>query len=59
MESEANAFYNSEENRYPYFNAVTATAGTESQYQADAFYDYNPGYSIQNLPKNSFQRTGI
>lgn len=54
MESEANAFYNSEENRYPYFNAVTATAGTESQYQADAFYDYNPGYSIQNLPKKFF-----
>jgi hypothetical protein len=58
-EGEANAFYNSDKNRFPYYNLTGATAGTVGHYQADAFYNYNFGYSIENLPKKFFSENRL
>jgi hypothetical protein len=58
-EGEANAFYNSDRDRFPYYNLTGATAGTVGHYQADAFYNYNFGYSIENLPKSFFSENRL
>jgi hypothetical protein len=59
IEGEANAFYNSDRNRFPYYNLTVATPGTVGHYQADAFYNYNFGYSIENLPKSFFSENRL
>jgi len=59
IEGETNAFYNSDRNRFPYYNLTVATAGTVGHYQADAFYNYNFGYSIENLPKSFFSENRL
>ena len=59
IEGEANAFYNSDRNRFPYYNLTVATAGTVGHYQADAFYNYNFGYSIENFPKSFFSENRL
>lgn len=58
-EGEANAFYNSDKSRFPYYNLTGATAGTVGHYQADAFYSYNFGYSIENFPKKFFSENRL
>ena len=58
-EGEANAFYNSDKDRFPYYNLTGATAGTVGHYQADAFYNYNFGYSIENFPKKFFSENRL
>jgi hypothetical protein len=58
-EGESNAFYNSDKERFPYYNLTGATAGTVGHYQADAFYNYNFGYSIDNLPKKFFSENRL
>lgn len=58
-EGEANAFYNSDKSRFPYYNLTGATAGTVGHYQADAFYEYNFGYSIENFPKKFFSENRL
>jgi hypothetical protein len=58
-EGEANAFYNSDKSRFPYYNLTGATAGTVGHYQADAFYNYNFGYSIENFPKKFFSENRL
>ena len=58
-ESEANAFYNSDKNRFPYYNRTTPNAGSVGDYQADAFYNYNFGYSIENFPKKFFSENRL
>jgi hypothetical protein len=59
IEGEANAFYNSDRNRFPYYNLTVATPGTVGHYQADAFYNYNFGYSIENFPKSFFSENRL
>jgi hypothetical protein len=59
IEGEANAFYNSDKDRFPYYNITGATAGTVGHYQADAFYNYNFGYSIENFPKSFFSENRL
>jgi hypothetical protein len=51
IEADANAFYTSDRNRYPYKDT---TPPTEGDILASFFYDYNFGYSIENLPKKLF-----
>jgi hypothetical protein len=58
-EGEANAFYTSDQNRFPYYNLTGATAGTVDHYRADAFYEYNFGYSIENFPKKFFSENRL
>lgn len=58
-EGEANAFYNSDKDRFPYYNLTGATSGTVSHYQAPAFYNYNFGYSIENFPKKFFSENRL
>lgn len=58
-EGEVNAFYNSDRNRFPYYNRTTPNAGSVGDYQADAFYNYNFGYSIENLPKKFFSENRL
>jgi hypothetical protein len=58
-EGEANAFYNSDKNRFPYYNRTTPNAGSVGDYQADAFYNYNFGYSIENFPKKFFSENRL
>ena len=58
-EGEANAFYNSDRDRFPYYNLTVATPGTVGHYQADAFYNYNFGYSIENFPKSFFSENRL
>jgi hypothetical protein len=58
-EGEANAFYNSDRNRFPYYNRTTPNAGSVGDYQADAFYNYNFGYSIENFPKKFFSENRL
>ena len=59
IEGEANAFYNSDRDRFPYYNLTVATPGTVGHYQADAFYNYNFGYSIENFPKSFFSENRL
>jgi hypothetical protein len=58
-EGEANAFYTSDQNRFPYYNLSVATSGTVDHYRADAFYEYNFGYSIENFPKKFFSENRL
>lgn len=58
-EGEANAFYNSDKDRFPYYNRTAPNAGSVGDYQADAFYNYNFGYSIENLPKKFFSENRL
>jgi len=58
-EGEANAFYNSDKNRFPYYNRTGPNAGSVGDYQADAFYNYNFGYSIENFPKKFFSENRL
>jgi len=58
-EGEANAFYTSDQNRFPYYNLTGATAGTVDHYRADAFYEYNFGYSIENFSKKFFSENRL
>lgn len=51
IEADANAFYTSDRNRYPYKNQ---SPPIESDLSATFFYDYNFGYSIENLPQKLF-----
>jgi hypothetical protein len=58
-EGEANAFYNSDKDRFPYYNRTAPNAGSVGDYQADAFYNYNFGYSIENFPKKFFSENRL
>lgn len=58
-EGEANAFYNSDKNRFPYYNRTSPNASSVGDYQADAFYNYNFGYSIENFPKKFFSENRL
>ena len=58
-EGEANAFYNSDKNRFPYYNRTAPNASSVGDYQADAFYNYNFGYSIENFPKKFFSENRL
>ena len=58
-EGEANAFYNSDKNRFPYYNRTAPNASSVGDYQADAFYSYNFGYSIENFPKKFFSENRL
>lgn len=51
IEADANAFYTSDRNRYPF---KSTTPPTNGDITAPFFYDYNFGYSIGNLPNKLF-----